>query len=262
MKKILLSAGLICASFMAKAQCTAVETLDENFENFVNGTLPQNCWTSNEGSPRVLIATNDSGNKAIQLYTSSNPQVPFYVFSPELSTIDGNHSLSFSISTPSAAGSISIQVGTVTSPSDFANFAEVGSRILVNAASTQSNIVIPASTTQKHIAFKVVSISPQPHAATTIDNISWQPSLGVNDSKLSTFNVYPNPSTDRNVTVAFGSTIEKGNIAIYSLAGAKVFETTMQENTQTVNLSDLASGIYIMKLQSGNNTSTKKLILK
>lgn len=249
---------------MANAQCTAVETLDENFENFVagaaEGALPQNCWTSGDSYPRIG-AVSTEGNKSIQFYTFMSPSVSMYLVSPELSTIDGNHSLSFDIGAPSTAGVIKIQVGTMATATDFANFSPVGSEITVMAASTRSNIVIPASTTQKYIAFRVNS-GNVPHSATTIDNVKWQSTLSVNDSKLASFSVYPNPSTDRNVTVAFGSTIEKGNIAIYSLAGAKVFETTMQENTQTVNLSDLASGIYIMKLQSGNNTSTKKLILK
>lgn len=266
MKKILLSAGLFCASFMANAQCQPVASFTENFENFVAGNvagaLPQNCWTSNEGSPRVLIAETN-GNKALQFYTSSNPMVAFYAFSPELTTIDGNHSLSFTISTPSAVGSISIQVGTVTSPADYANFVAVGNRILVNAASTQSNIVIPASTTQKHIAFKVVSVSPQPHAATTIDNISWQPTLSVNDSEFANFNVYPNPATDRNITIAYNAnSSEKGKVAVYSLTGAKIFETDRQENMQTLNLSGISSGIYLLKIQSGSNIATKKLILK
>jgi len=265
MKKILLSAGLFCISLMANAQCTAVATLNENFETFTNNApLPQNCWTASEAGPRILSVTANA-NTALQLYVFTNPTVPFYVVSPELSTIDGQHKLSYSIGAPSAAGVLRIQVGTLSSPTDFTGFTAVGSPVVVNAASTQSDIVIPA-TTNRYIAFRIVSVGA-PHIATSLDNVVWEPTLGVATSKLSSFSVYPNPSSDKNITISYdANTSEKSNIAVYNLTGAKVFETEMTNdsvsNTKNINLSELASGIYILKLQSGKETATKKLILK
>ncbi|MNE51256.1 hypothetical protein D3C80_1458760 [compost metagenome] len=210
----------------------------------------------------ITVDESNTGEKSVTLYSFFAPNAPFYLVTPELSTIDGNHTLTFDAGGLGGnPGTYTIQPGTLETVNGYGDFQGIGQPLQIGAAmTTYSNIVIPASTTQKFIAFKIIATSQ--HMAASLDNVKWQSTLSVNDSKLASFNVYPNPSTDRNVTVAFGSTIEKGNIAIYSLAGAKVFETTMQENTQTVNLSDLASGIYIMKLQSGNNTSTKKLILK
>jgi len=268
MKKTLLFAGLLCSSFIANAQCEAVATLNETFETFANNApLPQNCWTASEAGPRILSITADS-NTALQLYVFSTPTVPFYVVSPELSTIDGAHKLSYSIGAPSAPGVLRIQVGTLSSPTDFTGFTAVGSPVIVNAASTQSDIVIPSSATQKYIAFRIVSVGA-PHIATSIDNVVWESTLGIKDSKLSSFNIYPNPSADRNITVSYDSDTnasEKNNISVYNLTGTKVFETDMTNNSgsnmQNLNLSALSSGIYIMKLQSGKNTATKKLILK
>ena len=263
MKKSLLTAVLFCASFMANAQCTAVETLNESFENFVDGGFAQNCWTTNEAanSPKATITTV-AGSKVVQLYSFFTPAVPWYIVSPEVSTIDGNHKLSFSVSP--IAGTMTVQVGTMATPTDFANFQNVGNPIAVSAAQTNfSNIIIPASATQKHIAFKVVATAM--HVASALDNIVWESTLGVNDSKLASLSVYPNPSVDRNVTISYNNDVvssEKNSVAVYNLAGAKVFETIMQENTQTLNLSELASGIYILKLQSGSNVATKKLVLK
>lgn len=267
MKKTLLTAGLFCISLIANAQCTATATLNETFENFADGAtggLPQNCWTSSDAYPRAGVVAAD-GNKSLQFYTFMNPSVSMYLVSPELSTINGgDYVLSFNIGAPSVPGVIKLQVGTLASPTDFANFTPVGTEITVMAASTRSNIAIPASTTQKYIAFRVNS-GNVPHAATTIDNIQWTSSLSVNDSKLASFNVYPNPSADRNITISHdGNVSEKSNIAVYSLTGTKVFETEIatDSSSKNVNLSNLAAGIYIMKLQSGENTTSKKLILK
>lgn len=263
MKKILLSASLICASFMANAQCTAVSTLDENFDAFTGATLPQNCWTSSANTPMVSI-DGTAGAKSVTLYSFFAANAPFYLVTPELSTIDGNHTLTFDAGGLGGnPGTYTIEVGTLETVNGYAAFQSVQGPITIGAAmTTYSNIAIPASTTQKFIAFKVLATSQ--HMAASLDNVKWQTALSTNKSNLSTFSIYPNPATDRNITVAFNSTIEKGNIAVYSLAGAKVFETETANNTATtnLNLSGLSSGIYLLKIQSGSNVATKKLILK
>lgn len=263
MKKTLLAAGFFCLSLIANAQCDAVQTFTQGFENFTTGGFAQNCWTTNESatSPKVTIASIE-GNKVAQLYSFNTPSTPWYVVSPEVSTIDGSHQLSFDL-TP-VAGTMTVQVGTMATPTDYANFQNVGTAITVSSAQTHHDgILIPASTTQKHIAFKIVATSM--HMASALDNVSWQPNLGVVASKIATLKVYPNPSSDRNVTISFdGATIsnDKNAVAVYNLAGAKVYETQMQEKTQNLNLSELASGMYILKLQSGSNVTSQKLLLK
>jgi hypothetical protein len=261
MKKTLLSISFFCLSFASNAQCTAVATLNETFENFADGALPQNCWTSNDIFPRLAVATVN-GNKLIQTYTSSTPATPIYVVSPELSTIDGNHKLSFNIGTPSAPGTLKMQVGTMDSPTDYASFSPVGSEITVTAASSQANIMIPASTTQKHIVFKVTSTAP--HSVSSIDNVVYQSNLSVGEANFTAFKVYPNPSVNKIVTISYDNSLSESSnsVAIYSLTGAKVFETELAENTSTLNLSELAFGVYILKLNAGDTVTTKKLVLK
>lgn len=260
MKKTLLSIGLFCLSLSSNAQCTAVTTLNENFENFtVNAPLPQNCWTSSTGSPKVTIATVE-GTKAIQLYSFMTPTVPAFVVSPELSTIDGNSNLSFTLKT--VAGTMTVQLGTLATATDFTTFQEVGSPIQVSSTTTTfSNISIPASTTHKFIAFRFVAVAM--HQAAVLDNVVYTPNLSVEETALNTFKVFPNPSVNKTVTISLENTFsDKTEISIFSLTGAKVFETKLEENTKTLQLSELASGVYILKLNSGNTITTKKLVLK
>ncbi|KJD31082.1 hypothetical protein PK35_16505 [Tamlana nanhaiensis] len=82
------------------------------------------------------------------------------------------------------------------------------------------------------------------------------------------FGVYPNPSTDKNINLVYdvnqlGS--GKNEVAIYSVSGAKVFESELKKNSgfynKSLNLSNLQSGVYVLKFTSGNNSATKKLIL-
>ncbi|WP_159800635.1 T9SS type A sorting domain-containing protein [Flavobacterium sp. MK4S-17] len=83
------------------------------------------------------------------------------------------------------------------------------------------------------------------------------------------FGLYPNPSTDKRVTVIYdlkNSTPDKNIVTIYSIAGAKVYETEITNNsgfyTKELNLSQLSPGMYIVQFKSGNASQSKKLIIK
>ena len=54
------------------------------------------------------------------------------------------------------------------------------------------------------------------------------------------------------------------NLKLYNILGKEVLSTTLANNTntQTVSTEGLSAGIYVIKLESGNNTITKKLIIK
>ena len=54
------------------------------------------------------------------------------------------------------------------------------------------------------------------------------------------------------------------NLKLYNLLGKEVLSTTLlnNTNTQTISTEGLSAGIYVIKLESGNNLLTKKLIIK
>ncbi|AXG72820.1 T9SS C-terminal target domain-containing protein [Flavobacterium arcticum] len=99
-------------------------------------------------------------------------------------------------------------------------------------------------------------------------NISATADLEDLNSNVS-FGFYPNPTTDKRITLMYdlkNSVAEKNTVTIYSVTGAKVFETEVTSNsgfyTKEVNLSSLTSGIYIVQMQSGNYTESKKLVIR
>jgi len=52
------------------------------------------------------------------------------------------------------------------------------------------------------------------------------------------------------------------NIEIFSLTGQKVFENSVTQVNNTLDLSDLDSGIYIMQTSSDGNIYTQKIIIQ
>ncbi|MEL1243304.1 T9SS type A sorting domain-containing protein [Flavobacterium sp. DGU11] len=92
---------------------------------------------------------------------------------------------------------------------------------------------------------------------------------GMEDFNKNSFGFYPNPSVDKNITLIYdfsNSISEKNTVSIYSMTGAKVFETELTNNsgfyTQDINLSALTSGMYIVTMQSGKGSVSKKLVIQ
>ena len=78
--------------------------------------------------------------------------------------------------------------------------------------------------------------------------------LSVTDFEMVDVNVYPNPTTDF-INVSANNPIDK--IELYSMLGKKVVAAN---NTNTINVSNLDSGVYFIKLYSGNTSTSKKII--
>jgi len=83
------------------------------------------------------------------------------------------------------------------------------------------------------------------------------------------FNVYPNPTTDKRIQVVYDITATnaaQNQITIYALNGAIVYQSGAESQTgfytQTLDLSQLTAGVYILEFKSGNQSSTKKIVLQ
>jgi len=83
------------------------------------------------------------------------------------------------------------------------------------------------------------------------------------------FGVYPNPSTDKKINLIYDVNKlinNKNEVAIYSTTGQKVFQEILKNRSgfynKTLDLSSLSSGVYILQFNSGEYTTTKKIILK
>ncbi|MDR6968269.1 hypothetical protein J2X31_002286 [Flavobacterium arsenatis] len=84
-----------------------------------------------------------------------------------------------------------------------------------------------------------------------------------------TFGVYPNPSTDKKINLIYempSGNSDKNLVTIYSITGAQMYQTTIDSNSgffsKELDLNFLNSGMYLLKFDSGDYSTTKKIILK
>ena len=71
--------------------------------------------------------------------------------------------------------------------------------------------------------------------------------------------VYPNPVTNGKVYVTSKNDLEK-EIIIFDVLGKKVLQT--QISSKELNVSSLAPGVYIIKINELTATATRKLIVR
>jgi len=75
-------------------------------------------------------------------------------------------------------------------------------------------------------------------------------------------NISPNPSFG-NITITLPNNLQNGFIEIYSLLGEKLFkENIFNESTKEINVENISSGIYFVKVFDGKKSYCKKLIVE
>ncbi|MGB5980717.1 MAG: family 16 glycosylhydrolase [Nonlabens sp.] len=80
---------------------------------------------------------------------------------------------------------------------------------------------------------------------------------GIDDEFETSIKLYPNPAEDR---VNIKSNIPLDEVSIFDLLGQQVYQSTQVEST--VDISGFKSGIYIVKIKSGDRSLSRKLIVE
>jgi hypothetical protein len=78
-------------------------------------------------------------------------------------------------------------------------------------------------------------------------------------SALPEFDVYPNPA-DLELNVKFPTSIQKAQVAVYSVLGSLVFQAELDQFNSKINTSDWNSGVYIMNISTSDFSETKRII--
>ena len=84
-------------------------------------------------------------------------------------------------------------------------------------------------------------------------------------SDISTFEIYPNPITENNLTVIYDNTTEKTELYIYDITGKKMHSEMLYGSgfqAQLITIPHLNKGAYIAEITSKGSTFQKKIIVK
>ena len=89
-------------------------------------------------------------------------------------------------------------------------------------------------------------------------------SLSVSDNQFDVFGVYPNPSNGE-VTIKLSSNKDV-NVSLFDIRGRKIYNqlhsNTSDSFNEKVDFSSMASGVYMLDVQSGSKRAVKKLVIQ
>lgn len=214
----------------------------------------------NTDGSKLLAGINISRNTNIVSglgYYTDTPGTGTYIFSlgdtdnPDV-VLDDNTWVRIGVSYNQATGEIIFKIGgdEVGGSVDGAAAGEDVGEVDIYAISGTSSTVTNTSS-----------------ASAWFDNINVKTSdvdtlLGVHDVVATTkgFSVYPNPTTGI-INVSNADNMLVNNVSIVDLNGRTVKSVKFNGATDAqVNISDLASGVYMMTIASDKGTTTKKIV--
>ena len=85
--------------------------------------------------------------------------------------------------------------------------------------------------------------------------------LGLSSQNILGFAAYPNPVTNGSFVISTISTNVK-QVSVFNVLGKKVLTQNISGTKSNVDVSEISSGIYILKVREGDSVSTRKLVIK
>ncbi len=91
-----------------------------------------------------------------------------------------------------------------------------------------------------------------------IDNVTvYEGTASVKDNNIEGLNIYPNPAND--LVNVVSSSLSNKDVVITNLLGKTVLRANV---SQTVNISSLSAGVYMMQITQDGKSATRKLVVK
>ena len=114
-----------------------------------------------------------------------------------------------------------------------------------------------------------IVISLTDKASTTdrvsVDNLTWNcynTNLSTEEFIQDLFSVYPNPTTNNKVTINLNNIIEVNSVEFYSTLGQLIIGLNNPKiSNNKIEIDNIPSGMYIVKIKNDTSYSTKRLIV-
>ncbi len=101
---------------------------------------------------------------------------------------------------------------------------------------------------------------PNGNSSLWVDDLAFGAASGVQTTQAADdMLLFPNPAQDR---VTIGNIKPGTTVAVYNMLGEEAIRATAESNTQTLDISMLPKGLYVLELKTGTTIATKRLIIQ
>ncbi len=136
------------------------------------------------------------------------------------------------------------------------NWVELAAYTSNAVAWTEVTLDLPSPSDDYYIGFQGTSGYGY---GITVDDVCVDASMSVNDSQILDVMIYPNPVEDNYVTITSPVNGLK-NIEVFDINGRRVMDTTINNNT--LDVSSINSGFYMIKVTIDGQTKISKLVIR
>ena len=202
----------------------------------------------------ALPTTSTNGITGTWSPALNNTATTTYTFTPTAGQCATSQTLTITVNsaaTPTGSSTQTFVTGQtianiVVNPTNVVWYASA-----VDAASNTNPLVIGTALVNNTTYYAVNIVG---NCRSSVFPVTVTVTLSATDFNSISFIVYPNPTSD---ILNIETTLELKSIEIYNIQGQKV----MTSNQNQINVSDLASGIYMIRIQDTNNAiATKKFV--
>jgi hypothetical protein len=86
--------------------------------------------------------------------------------------------------------------------------------------------------------------------------------LGLNENNVLTVKIYPNPVINDEVSISIPTVSSNTTMSLFGLDGRLFLKENIKNNTTTINMSKIPSGVYLLKVESEEGFQVSKIIKK
>lgn len=148
---------------------------------------------------------------------------------------------------------------TVSVSEDGTNWTQLSYTRPTGSGTSVWTLITPTGTIPATANLRLKFENPISNIGFRIDDIKLTgTSLSVKENQIAGLKVYPNPVTNGKFFISTGANTDK-SVIIFDVLGKQVVNTTA---TESVNVSNLKSGVYIVKIAEEGKTATRKLVIK
>ena len=233
-----------------------------NFDNATVPNLPLCTYLENAGTGNNWRTANNPGlgftSKVLNYPYNGTNAANAWFYTNTMSLVAGTmYSVSYEYGNDFTFYTEKLKVAYGATANSAAMTTELANHPTINQAALQSNTVTftPTVSGDYVIGFNAYSTANQNQLY--LDNIVIQEVLGTVDFDNNSFTAYPNPVKDV-LNVSFTQNIS--NVAVYNLLGQQVLVMNMNANKGQIDMSSLASGTYLVKVNTENSVKTIKVI--
>ena len=236
-------------------------------------------FSSGNGSP-LSGSPGDGGNNCTQCHSgtannsniqiTTNIPVTGYAFNTEydvtITNSGGGSRNGFQVT--AEKDNDNSKVGTFRSVNAATQTADNNRRIIHTSSGNGQNSWsfkwTSPSSEQGKITFYGASVSGNGNFSNSGDQVflgksNSNSSLSVSELQNLDFEMFPNPASE-NVSIQLSNSQENASITFFNYLGKEVFTQKISDATQKINVSNLSTGVYFVKVISEGKTGIKKFI--